>query len=171
MIDVETGEELPRGEAPAWSVCVGGSRVRRFAGGEFGMPCVLVLKRLPEGSRHDKAVLNDILRDHESIAIEDRPAWRWKRHFSQPVLLRLQHPLLRAQHLRAEERRKQEQDDARDQRRRDSRASRDVVRMKAHAVRTSMRGRSRINAKTPANAVTAAESGNQTKICMANSPP
>jgi hypothetical protein len=23
-----------------------------------------VLKRLPEGSRHDKAVLNDILRDH-----------------------------------------------------------------------------------------------------------
>jgi 2,3,4,5-tetrahydropyridine-2-carboxylate N-succinyltransferase len=64
VIDVETGEELPRGEAPAWSVCVGGSRVRRFAGGEFGMPCVLVLKRLPEGSRHDKAVLNDILRDH-----------------------------------------------------------------------------------------------------------
>jgi 2,3,4,5-tetrahydropyridine-2-carboxylate N-succinyltransferase len=64
VIDVETGEELPRGEAPAWSVCVGGSRMRRFAGGEFGMPCVLVLKRLPEGSRHDKAVLNDILRDH-----------------------------------------------------------------------------------------------------------
>ena len=64
VIDVETGEELPRGEAPAWSVCVGGSRIRRFAGGEFGMPCVLVLKRLPEGSRHDKAVLNDILRDH-----------------------------------------------------------------------------------------------------------
>jgi 2,3,4,5-tetrahydropyridine-2-carboxylate N-succinyltransferase len=28
------------------------------------MPCVLVLKRLAEGSRHDKAVLNDILRDH-----------------------------------------------------------------------------------------------------------
>ena len=64
VIDVETGEELPRGEAPAWSVCVGGSRMRRFAGGEFGMPCVLVLKRLPEGIRHDKVVLNDILRDH-----------------------------------------------------------------------------------------------------------
>ena len=64
VIDVETGEELPRGEAPAWSVCVGGSRMRRFAGGEFGMPCVLVLKRLPEGVRHDKVVLNDILRDH-----------------------------------------------------------------------------------------------------------
>ena len=64
VIDVETGEELPRGEVPAWSVCVGGTRMRKFAGGEFGMPCVLVLKRLPEGSRHDKAVLNDILRDH-----------------------------------------------------------------------------------------------------------
>ncbi len=64
VINVETGEEMPRGEAPAWSVCVGGTRMRKFAGGEFGMPCVLVLKRLPEGSRHDKAVLNGILRDH-----------------------------------------------------------------------------------------------------------
>ncbi len=64
VIDVETGGELPRGEAPPWSVCVGGTRMRKFAGGEFGMPCVLVLKRLPEGSRHDKAVLNGILRDH-----------------------------------------------------------------------------------------------------------
>jgi 2,3,4,5-tetrahydropyridine-2-carboxylate N-succinyltransferase len=64
VIDVSTGAELPRGEAPAWSVCVAGTRMRKFAGGEFGMPCVLVLKRLAEGSRHDKAVLNDILRDH-----------------------------------------------------------------------------------------------------------
>jgi 2,3,4,5-tetrahydropyridine-2,6-dicarboxylate N-succinyltransferase len=64
VIDVETGEELPRGEVPAWSVCVGGTRNRKFAGGEFGMPCVLVLKRLPAGSGHDKAALNDILRDH-----------------------------------------------------------------------------------------------------------
>ena len=64
VIDVETGEELPRGEVPPWSVCVGGTRNRKFAGGEFGMPCVLVLKRLPEGGEHDKAALNDILRDH-----------------------------------------------------------------------------------------------------------
>jgi 2,3,4,5-tetrahydropyridine-2-carboxylate N-succinyltransferase len=64
VIDVETGEELPPGEAPAWSVCVGGTRMRKFGGGEFGMPCVLVLRRLPEGSRHDKAALNEILRDH-----------------------------------------------------------------------------------------------------------
>ena len=64
VIDVETGQELPRGEVPAWSVSVGGTRMRKFDGGEFGMPCVLVLKRLPEGSAHDKAALNDILRDH-----------------------------------------------------------------------------------------------------------
>jgi len=64
VIDVETGAELPRGEAPAWSVCVGGTRPRKFPGGEFGMPCLLVLRRLPEGSRHDKSELNAILRDH-----------------------------------------------------------------------------------------------------------
>ena len=64
VIDVQTGAELPRGEVPAWSVCVGGTRMRQFEGGEFGMPCVLVLKRLPEGGTHDKAALNDILRDH-----------------------------------------------------------------------------------------------------------
>jgi len=64
VIDVETGEELPRGEVPAWSVCVNGTRPRSFPGGEFGMQCVLVLKRLPEGGTHDKAALNEILRDH-----------------------------------------------------------------------------------------------------------
>jgi 2,3,4,5-tetrahydropyridine-2-carboxylate N-succinyltransferase len=64
VIDVETGSELPRGEVPAWSVCVGGTRPRQFPGGEFGMPCVLVLKQLPPGRGHDKSALNDILRDH-----------------------------------------------------------------------------------------------------------
>jgi 2,3,4,5-tetrahydropyridine-2-carboxylate N-succinyltransferase len=64
VIDVQTGEELPRGEVPAWSVCVGGTRTRKFEGGEFGMPCVLVLRRLDEGARHDKAALSDVLRDH-----------------------------------------------------------------------------------------------------------
>lgn len=64
VIDVETGTELPRGEVPAWSVCVGGTRTRAFAGGEFGMPCVLVLRRLEVGGALDKAALNDILRDH-----------------------------------------------------------------------------------------------------------
>jgi 2,3,4,5-tetrahydropyridine-2-carboxylate N-succinyltransferase len=64
VIDVETGDELTRGEAPTWSVCVGGTRLRKFAGGEYGMPALLVLRRLPEGSRHDKTELNEILRDH-----------------------------------------------------------------------------------------------------------
>jgi 2,3,4,5-tetrahydropyridine-2,6-dicarboxylate N-succinyltransferase len=64
VIDVQTGEELPRGEAPAWSVCVSGTRPRTFGGGEFGMPCLLVLRRLAEGERHDKAALNEVLRDH-----------------------------------------------------------------------------------------------------------
>jgi 2,3,4,5-tetrahydropyridine-2-carboxylate N-succinyltransferase len=64
VIDAQTGGELPRGEVPEWSVCVSGTRIRSFPGGDFGMPCVLVLKRLREGDRHDKATLNEILRDH-----------------------------------------------------------------------------------------------------------
>ena len=64
VIDVQTGEELPMGEAPAWSVCVSGTRYRQFPGGNFGMQCVLVLKRLVEGERHDKSKLNEVLRDH-----------------------------------------------------------------------------------------------------------
>lgn len=64
VIDTETGEELERGVVPPWCVAVGGSRIRAFAGGRFGMPCVLVVRRLAEGERHDKARLNEILRDH-----------------------------------------------------------------------------------------------------------
>ena len=64
VIDVQTGDELIPGEAPAWSVWVGGTRARTFGGGDFGMPCVLVLMRLAEGSAPDKAALNEILRDH-----------------------------------------------------------------------------------------------------------
>jgi 2,3,4,5-tetrahydropyridine-2-carboxylate N-succinyltransferase len=64
VIDVQTGEELTPGEAPEWSVCVSGTRLREFPGGTFGLPCMLVLKRLPAGSVHDKLALNEILRDH-----------------------------------------------------------------------------------------------------------
>jgi 2,3,4,5-tetrahydropyridine-2-carboxylate N-succinyltransferase len=64
VIDVETGAEISRGHIPAWSVAVGGTRTKQFPGGAFGLPCVLVLKRLDEGQRHDKAQLNDILRVH-----------------------------------------------------------------------------------------------------------
>ena len=64
VIDTATGEELGRGEIPAWSVAVTGTRPRVFAGGSFGMPVVLVIKRLEEGERHSKAALNEILRNH-----------------------------------------------------------------------------------------------------------
>ncbi|MGI5120320.1 2,3,4,5-tetrahydropyridine-2,6-dicarboxylate N-succinyltransferase [Marinactinospora thermotolerans] len=64
VFDAETGEELPRGEAPAWSVCVTANRVKSFPGGDFAMPCLLVLKRLEEGQEHDKLALNDLLREH-----------------------------------------------------------------------------------------------------------
>jgi 2,3,4,5-tetrahydropyridine-2-carboxylate N-succinyltransferase len=66
VIDAETGEEISRGHVPAWSVAVTATRPREFAGGTFGLPCVLVIKRLTEGERHDKGALNDILRDHGS---------------------------------------------------------------------------------------------------------
>lgn len=64
VYDAESGDELPRGEVPPWSVVVPSSRARSFPGGEFGMPCLLVLKRLPEGGTHDKLQLNEILRAH-----------------------------------------------------------------------------------------------------------
>jgi len=68
VIDVESGVELSRGEVPAWSVAVAGTRRREFAGGEFGLPAVLVIKQLNEGERHDKSALNQILRDHGATA-------------------------------------------------------------------------------------------------------
>ncbi|MEU6728709.1 2,3,4,5-tetrahydropyridine-2,6-dicarboxylate N-succinyltransferase [Nonomuraea wenchangensis] len=64
VIDVETGEELARGRIPDWCVAVSGTRQREFPGGTFGLPCVLVIKRLEPGQRHDKAALNEVLREH-----------------------------------------------------------------------------------------------------------
>jgi 2,3,4,5-tetrahydropyridine-2-carboxylate N-succinyltransferase len=64
VIDADSGEELGRGHVPAWCVAVPASRRRQYPGGEFFLPCVLVIKRLTEGERHDKARLTDILRQH-----------------------------------------------------------------------------------------------------------
>jgi 2,3,4,5-tetrahydropyridine-2-carboxylate N-succinyltransferase len=64
VIDAETGETLGRGEIPPWSVAIMATRPRSFSGGEFGLPCALVVKRLTEGQRHDKAQLEGILRQH-----------------------------------------------------------------------------------------------------------
>jgi 2,3,4,5-tetrahydropyridine-2-carboxylate N-succinyltransferase len=64
VIDSDTGVEISRGVVPAWSVAVSASRRREYPGGEFFLPCVLVIKRLTEGERHDKAQLNEVLRAH-----------------------------------------------------------------------------------------------------------
>ena len=64
VIDVASGAEISRGEIPSWCVAVAGTRPRDFPGGQYGLPAVLVIKRLTEGERHDKSALNTILRDH-----------------------------------------------------------------------------------------------------------
>lgn len=64
VIDTEDGSELGRGVVPAGCVVVGGTRLRRFPGGEFGLPCALVLRRLSDDERADRPRLNAILREH-----------------------------------------------------------------------------------------------------------
>src|SRR3954464_15715160 len=64
IFEAETGNELARGVVPERAVAVGSSRVKTFAGGDFGMPCLLVLRYLEPGQEHDKLALNDILREH-----------------------------------------------------------------------------------------------------------
>lgn len=64
IIDAETGDELPPGEIPAWSVAVGSTRQREFPGGVFGQPCILVIRRLAPGETHDKLKLDQLLRSH-----------------------------------------------------------------------------------------------------------
>jgi 2,3,4,5-tetrahydropyridine-2-carboxylate N-succinyltransferase len=64
VIDAETGAEISRGVVPPWSVAVSASRRREFPGGEFFLPCVLVIRRLQVGQRHDKAHLEAVLRDY-----------------------------------------------------------------------------------------------------------
>jgi 2,3,4,5-tetrahydropyridine-2-carboxylate N-succinyltransferase len=64
VIDAETGDEVSRGVVPPWSIVVQAGRSRSFPGGEFTLPCALIIRHLDEGERHDKAKLNDILRDH-----------------------------------------------------------------------------------------------------------
>ncbi len=64
VIDAQTGAEVGRASCrptawPSPPPARGAS-----AGHEYGLPCVLVIKHLNEGERHDKSVLNDILRDH-----------------------------------------------------------------------------------------------------------
>jgi len=64
VIDAETGEEISRGYVPDYCVAVNASRRREYPGGEFFLPCVLVVRRMEEGERHNKTALNSLLRDH-----------------------------------------------------------------------------------------------------------
>ena len=64
VVDAETGEEAGRGVVPPWCIVVQAIRKREFPGGEFGLPCALILRRLEPGERDDKAKLNEILREH-----------------------------------------------------------------------------------------------------------
>jgi 2,3,4,5-tetrahydropyridine-2-carboxylate N-succinyltransferase len=68
VIEAETGEEVARGEVPAHAVAVQGTRTKEFAGGSFGLPCVLVLRYLEPGEGHDKLRLNAILREHGVVS-------------------------------------------------------------------------------------------------------
>jgi len=63
VIDAQTGEELSRGYVPDYCVAVSAQRRREYPGGEFFLPCVLVIKRLDDEQRHSKVALNALLRE------------------------------------------------------------------------------------------------------------
>ncbi|HEX6418213.1 MAG TPA: 2,3,4,5-tetrahydropyridine-2,6-dicarboxylate N-succinyltransferase [Acidimicrobiales bacterium] len=60
VIDAATGAELGRGHVPPGCVVVRAERKRTFAGGDYFLPCALVIRHLEPG---DRAHLNDILRE------------------------------------------------------------------------------------------------------------
>ncbi len=59
VIDSETGAEVSRGVVPPFCITVPAGRKRTFPGGEFTLPCVLILRRYEPGERQH---LNEILR-------------------------------------------------------------------------------------------------------------
>jgi 2,3,4,5-tetrahydropyridine-2-carboxylate N-succinyltransferase len=64
VIDAQTGEEVARGDIPERAVVIQATRPKAFPGGDFGLPCALVLRTLAKGEEHDKLALNAILREH-----------------------------------------------------------------------------------------------------------
>jgi 2,3,4,5-tetrahydropyridine-2-carboxylate N-succinyltransferase len=64
VIEAWSGNEVGRGVVPPWTVAVAASRARDYPGGTFGLPCVLLVRELQPGERHDKSKLNDVLREH-----------------------------------------------------------------------------------------------------------
>ena len=84
MIDAETGEEVGRGVVPPWCVAVHGhpAPTRSPAASSACRAC-WSSSASTEGERHDKAKLNEILRDHGvdrliagAVLGRDRPAAR-----------------------------------------------------------------------------------------------
>lgn len=63
VIDTRTGEELPKGYIPPRSVVIPGSLKKEFAGGEFYVPCALIIGERKQ-STDTKTSLNDALREY-----------------------------------------------------------------------------------------------------------
>jgi 2,3,4,5-tetrahydropyridine-2-carboxylate N-succinyltransferase len=64
VIDSDTGEQIGKGHVPPDFVVVRADRKRQFPGGEFYLPCALVIRHLEPGDREH---LNDILRESEVV--------------------------------------------------------------------------------------------------------
>jgi 2,3,4,5-tetrahydropyridine-2-carboxylate N-succinyltransferase len=64
VIDSETGEQVSKGYVPPDCVVVRADRKRQFPGGEFYLPCALIIRRLQPGDRDH---LNDILRESDVV--------------------------------------------------------------------------------------------------------
>jgi 2,3,4,5-tetrahydropyridine-2-carboxylate N-succinyltransferase len=60
VVDAATGEQVGRGHVPPDCVVVRAERRREFPGGDFYLPCALIIRRLVPGERDH---LNDILRE------------------------------------------------------------------------------------------------------------
>jgi 2,3,4,5-tetrahydropyridine-2-carboxylate N-succinyltransferase len=67
VIDVQTGEELPKGYIPERSVVIPGNIKKEFPGGEFYVPAALIIGQR-KASTDLKTSLNDALREH-SVAV------------------------------------------------------------------------------------------------------
>jgi 2,3,4,5-tetrahydropyridine-2-carboxylate N-succinyltransferase len=60
VIDAETGEEVGRGVIPPDCIVVRADRKKVYPGGEFYLPCALIIRRIQPG---DRVHINDILRE------------------------------------------------------------------------------------------------------------
>lgn len=49
VIDGETGEEVFLGVVPPWCLVIDATRRKQLAGGTFGFPCALIVKRFAKG--------------------------------------------------------------------------------------------------------------------------